>query len=194
MSTDILLLDPSGCLAVSASKVNTLAYWNWKTGIHPLHTGDTERKGQWGQSHKINQSLFLLLPTSLPHPSSNPTTWTAQSDLLSFMFRLTSEMKVAQVVCNDLLGGLLCAEFDSTREKDVPFPSRDNSMAFMRHLDIRYTNDAWKQHRLLTGRQTQVAHRGTFQCCIWGTTEKTTRLRPNVWLTLGKAVSKKPIS
>ncbi len=83
---------------------------------------------------------------------------------------LTSEMKVAQVVCNDLLDSLLCTEFDSTWEEDVSFPSRDNCMFSMRYFYIRYTNNTWKHHRLLTVRQTQVTHRGTFQCCIWGTT------------------------
>lgn len=76
------------------------------------------------------------------------------------------------MVCNDLLGGLLRTEFDSAREKDVALPSRDNSVAFVRFLDIGYANDAWKLRGLLTVRQTQVAHRGTFQRCICGTTKK----------------------
>ena len=132
-------------------------------------------RGQLGRSHIINQSFFLSLPTSpLSVCGSSPLIWpdTIYSDLLPFMIGLTSEMKVAQVVCNNLLDGLLCAQFDSTWEKDVPFPSRRNCVAFMRYLYIRHTNDSWKHHRLLTVRQTQVAHRGTFQCCIWGATRK----------------------
>lgn len=70
------------------------------------------------------------------------------------MFSLTSEKKVAQMVCNNLLSGFLCAQFDSTWEKDVPFLSRDNCTAFIRYPHIRYMNDAWKHHRLLTIRQT----------------------------------------
>lgn len=50
MSADTLLLDPGGSLAVNAAKVNTLAYWT----INTLHVSDTERKGQWGKSHKMN--------------------------------------------------------------------------------------------------------------------------------------------
>lgn len=72
------------------------------------------------------------------------------------------------MVCNHLLDGLLRTKPDSTWEKDVPFPPRANCMALMRFLEIRHTSDAWKHRRPLTVRQTQVTHRGAFQCCIWG--------------------------
>ena len=84
--------------------------------------------------------------------------------------QLTSEMKVAQMVCKNLLGSVLCIEFDSAWEKDVSFPSRDSCMTLVRHFYIRHMNDIWKLCRLVTVRKTQVAHGGTFHCCIYGTT------------------------
>lgn len=82
---------------------------------------------------------------------------------------LTSEMKVAQVVCNNLLGGFLCAQLDSTREKDVPFPPGHNCVAFSGCLYVRHADDTWNRHHLRAVRQTQVTHGGALQRCIYGT-------------------------
>lgn len=100
--------------------------------------------------------LFLVPLTSLPAvcDSFSDPMLTARifiySDLLLFTFGLTSKMKVVQMVCNHLLSCLLCAQFDSTWEKDVPFPASGSHTGFMRYPDIRYMNDVWKHHRLLT--------------------------------------------
>lgn len=75
-----------------------------------------------------------------------------RATICSFVFSLTSEMKVAQMMCDKLLGSFLHAVFDSTLEKDVSFPACDGSMALTRNLYIRNSNDTWKRHRLLTVR------------------------------------------
>lgn len=82
------------------------------------------------------------------------------------MLNLTSEVKVAQMVCNNLLSGLLSTQFDSAWKKDASFPSSDNCRALTGYPYIRDTNYVWKPHRVLAIRQVQVSHRGTFQCCI----------------------------
>ncbi|TNN54689.1 hypothetical protein EYF80_035092 [Liparis tanakae] len=85
---------------------------------------------------------------------------------------LTSELKVAQVVSDDLLGALLRAQLDSAREQDVAFPSRGRNAASVRSVDVGTLDHAGPRLRLLT--HTQVTHRGTFQRCIWGTNKKNT--------------------
>lgn len=96
---------------------------------------------------------------------------------------LTSEMKVAQVVCNNLLGGFLRAQLDSTREKDVPFPSGDDCVAFLGCLYVRHADDTWNRRQLRAVRQTQVTHGGTLQRCIYGT-NRTRPLRDFADVTL----------
>lgn len=81
-------------------------------------------------------------------------------------YSLTSEVEVAQVVCDDLLGGFLSAQFDSAGEKDVPFPSGDDRVAFFRRLDVRHANDPRPGRRAV--RETEVTHGGALQCCIYG--------------------------
>lgn len=85
---------------------------------------------------------------------------------------LTSEVEVAQVVCDDLLGGFLSAQFDSAGEKDVPFPSGDDCMAFFRRLDVRHANDPWKRRGRRALRETEVTHGGALQCYICGKKKK----------------------
>lgn len=151
MSTGIHLLDPGASLSENA-KVIALAYWTF---------------GSSSENQSVCFSVAGITSSCLcPHPLSVKRKSKEYSDLLSFIFSLTSEMKEAQMVCNNLRGSFLCTEFDSTREKDVSFTSRDDCMAFMRYLYIRHMNDTWKHHRLRTVRQTEVTHRGTFQGCI----------------------------
>lgn len=81
---------------------------------------------------------------------------------------LTSEVEVAQVVCDHLLGGFLSAQFDSAGEKDVALPSGDDCVAFFRRLDVRHANDPWKRRGRRAVSETEVAHGGALQCCIYG--------------------------
>lgn len=81
---------------------------------------------------------------------------------------LTSEVEVAQVVCDHLLGGFLRAQFDSAGEKDVPLPSGDDCAALLRRLGVRHASDPWKRRGRRAVREAEVAHGGALQCSICG--------------------------
>lgn len=124
---------------------------------------------------------LLQVPPSIVTSNPQHCFWTPTSPLIthwqrtaqreapsasSSAFGLTSEVEEAQVMGDNLLSSFPCTEFDSAGEEDVSPPPCGEWMALPRCLYVRYMYDSWKRRGLRTARQSQVPHRGTFQCCI----------------------------